>query len=408
MPVFALTHRGSMIPSIHSFIPFVVGAKDASLVGEFYDQCGPIRVSVDTAIRHRDQLGARPLWVDYELDALHHTEVDERHQAILRAIGAEVVLFDRSTIISAQKRHELFESIAVDALDKCKSTCPEWISIPQLPYSRDENRNQVNKVLAKAAHAWRLTSGFSGKLILPVILTHQSQTNKKTDRNPIVAQVKKCLELSSADGVWVSETSLKDSEGSPRHQVRIKGVIEFHSELRGAAEDKFIIAGPYWALNLVLWARNLIDYPAISVSSAFQYYIPGKPISSGNARVAVTPLRRVAVASPALAAWVKDVIAVKNEKQDARRVRAMHVLLQELPRFYRGGDSWRRQTAKFYSDWIRWLSKTAPSGRALALYQDFSAAYVFGADLPLLPEEEAPGRKPSSVSKLFMSFCLEA
>ena len=61
-----------------------------------------------------------------------------------------------------------------------------------------------------------MSRGFAGRLILPLIVTHQKQLNKKTDRNPKVQQAEKCYHDAQADGFWIVDQSLIDDSGS-RH-----------------------------------------------------------------------------------------------------------------------------------------------------------------------------------------------
>jgi hypothetical protein len=66
----------------------------------------------------------------------------------------------------------------------------------------------------------------------------------------------------------------------------------------------------------------------------------------------------------------------------------------------------RWQVAQFYKNWFDKFSALPPSGRALALYQDLSSAYVLGKTLPKLPEEEKTARSPARVAKQLMLNCL--
>jgi hypothetical protein len=66
----------------------------------------------------------------------------------------------------------------------------------------------------------------------------------------------------------------------------------------------------------------------------------------------------------------------------------------------------RVQVATFYKSWFQKFASLPPSGRALALYQDLSSAYVLGNTLEKLPEEEKTARKPERVAQQLMLNCL--
>ena len=66
----------------------------------------------------------------------------------------------------------------------------------------------------------------------------------------------------------------------------------------------------------------------------------------------------------------------------------------------------RMQVATFYKEWFDKISAVSPPGRALALYQDLSSAFVIGKKLPDLPNDEGTARKPWQVAKQLMVNCL--
>src|SRR2546428_408186 len=53
-------------------------------------------------------------------------------------------------------------------MDKCATHRPAWITVPQIPSVNDSGRNKINRTFAAAAGRWKSSSGFSGKLILPI------------------------------------------------------------------------------------------------------------------------------------------------------------------------------------------------------------------------------------------------
>jgi hypothetical protein len=66
----------------------------------------------------------------------------------------------------------------------------------------------------------------------------------------------------------------------------------------------------------------------------------------------------------------------------------------------------RSQIAKFYKEWFDRVASIPSSGRALALYQEFSSAYVLGKGLPDLPSVEKTARRPERVAQQLMLTCL--
>jgi len=98
---------------------------------------------------------------------------------------------------------------------------------------------------------------FCGRMILPLIFTHQDQINGKTERNPKIQQATRCYHEAQADGFWVVDKTLTDDNGSRTlRNIRFPAIISLHQEINEAIPSKIRVAGPYWGLNLVLWARG--------------------------------------------------------------------------------------------------------------------------------------------------------
>jgi hypothetical protein len=281
---------------------------------------------------------------------------------------------------------------------------PGWVSVPQLPYSVGSDRNRINRSLAEASAKWKLESGYRGKLILPIIFSKPGQADKKTDRNPKVELAAACFEASNASGVWVVDSTLDDQDGVGSFEnVRFPGIIKFHEELNlRLPPDTVTVAGPYWGLNLVLWARGLVRFPAIGVGRSYRYYIPGGRQKEGRPRVALAPLRRLAIWSGDLRRWLKDALEALDRHDPARA--DFSALLHEFD-FLSDRDRARRQVARFYSGWLAKLEAVPSSSRALTLYQDLSAAYVLGMGLKNLPSTEKV-KSPAKVAKQLMVNCL--
>jgi hypothetical protein len=182
---------------------------------------------------------------------------------------------------------------------------------------------------------------------------------------------------------------------------RFKSTIELHQELNEVISSKIRIAGPYWGMNLVLWSRGLIDFPAIGVGGTYQYYMPGGHSRTASARVAIGPLRRRVGVSD-LNTWIARTIKI---------IGASHPAYSEIERvqkqlsLLRDPDTSRIQVASFYKRWFDSLSSTPSLGRSLALFQDFSQAFALGRSLPDFTKEGA-ARKAESVVEPLMVNCL--
>ncbi len=179
--------------------------------------------------------------------------------------------------------------------------------------------------------------------------------------------------------------------------------MAFHQELNSKLSAETVtVAGPYWGLNIILWARGLVRLPAIGVGKSFQYHIAGGIQKKPVTRIALPPLRRLAQWSPALKKWLESALR-SLPKSDVAHSEFARVL-----RNFEGlqhDDVARGQVARFYKEWIEKLESVTPSSRALTLYQDFSAAYVLGMGLKPLPSPEKV-RNPARIAKQFMVNCL--
>jgi hypothetical protein len=142
---------------------------------------------------------------------------------------------------------------------------------------------------------------------------HQKQLNKKTDRNPKVQQAEKCYHDAQADGFWVVDQSLVDDCGSATlRSKRFPGLIALYEELNDRIPSKLRMGGPYWGLNLVLWAKGLIEFPLIGVGSGYNYFLTGrspKTFSSPTAKIAIRALRRRVKVTPNLRTWFDKALA---------------------------------------------------------------------------------------------------
>ncbi|MDI6451137.1 hypothetical protein [Anaerobaca lacustris] len=403
-------------------IPFVNSGNDLKRLREYYDKPGVAHVQLSNAasLRKRQIHHLCDLWIDPEIDG---------YDRLLKGSDARA---DWKNQISQFKENEILANEAYlkkpatnkvkvfifDVLDKCHQFEPAWITVPQLPIvgdstKVDNTRNRINTELAKASAQWRMESGFEGSFVLPLVFTHQSQLRGKTQWGPKLRLAKKCLNVVRPDIIWAVNCDLPDWKGSDKLKERFASLVSFHTDLRNAFPNAKIIAGPYWAMNLVLWSRGLCDYPAISLGHGFSYrvsggYIPPEP---PTAMVALGPLRRQARHTEQLRDWINNAVKkLQGSDEAAKQFSRLQNRFNELARY----EVARNQVAEFYGDWLKKLSMIPPSGRSLALFQDMTSAYVLGKQLHneldcrsgALPKSEAPAREPGKIAELFMPYCL--
>jgi hypothetical protein len=168
-------------------------------------------------------------------------------------------------------------------------------------------------------------------------------------------------------------------------------------------ESAIVIAGPYWGLNLVLWAKRLCRYPAIGVGSGYQYHLSGSLITNQPAiRLAIPPLRRW-VRIGELREWLTQAMDSITPSDPAYAefsyLRTNLAALSTKP-------SSRRQIAQFYKKWFDEIEAVPAAGRALALYQMLSSAYVLGKTLPPFSASEKTASRPERVAEYLMLNCL--
>lgn len=397
-------------------IPFVTGPESLKLVNHHYSDSEFIRIVLEKAKALAPHHSMK-LWLDLGLDGLDDLESRRPRPKIISPPQAERKnswydfmqqfkdfnkIGDASFWIKPDKA--VVDQFVSELLDYCVKLKPVWMTIPQLPIVTDSSRNKINAALAKATGKWKSKhTSFGGKLILPLIFTHQDQVNGKTARNPKVSLAAKYYEEAQADGFWVVDKTLTDDSGSKTlRNTRFPGIMDLHSELNEKIPSRIRIAGPYWGLNLVLWARGLIDYPAIGVGNSYQYFLAGSFSKTPSVCLAIGPLRRrVGVAR--LSQWLDDSMKILGASHpDYMELAKMRKQIEILS----GPDTSRIQVAKFYKNWYDLIATKPRAGRSIALFQDLSAAYALGKSLPDFDKSEDTARKPESVVEPLMLNCL--
>jgi hypothetical protein len=289
-------------------------------------------------------------------------------------------------------------------LTKCAEFSPAAITVPQLPIIDGGSRNKINGVLAAATAEWRREKGFRGLLILPAIFTNQRQLNGKTERKSKRKTINSCYSKSEANGLWAVDSSLEDQEGSSTFRnKRFPGLVDFHEEMANELPANSItIVGPYWGMNLVLWAKGLCRFPAIGVGGGYRYHIAGGLQRQPKIRLALPPLRRWARVGGPFRTWLAETLQQISTDDpayaDLSYVRDNYAALSTR-------EASREQIARFYKKWYDDIDAAPAAGRALALYQMLSSAYVQGRALGPLPLETT-ARRPERVAEYLMLNCL--
>jgi hypothetical protein len=397
-------------------IPFVTSDGTCALVQKLYPDSDVIRIPLTLAPKLAADLPKScKIWLDAGVDGMH----DLRHKvSSWNDLMKGFANFEKIGTSSYQAKPVTaeVEQFVNAILNKCmeQNPPPSWISVPQIPL-KDTQRNKVNRALASATGRWRIESRFSGKLILPLVFTHQGQINK--GRTPRVKEALRCYQESRADGFWVVDSTLADDSGSHTlRNRRFPAIVALHQELNASISSTIRIAGPYWGVNLVLWAKDLVDYPAIGVGSGYQFLLAGGQATSASSKVAIPLLRRRVGVGPQLEEWLETAITRLASAHPAHIELSaikthLPILLKELKEMQKQLPTLRepvrsrRQVAAFYKQWFDLIARAPKAGRSMALFQDLSAAYALGKSLQPL-EDEGTARRPESVAEALMMICL--
>ncbi len=386
-------------------IPFVNTKEDCRILKRYYLDSEILRISLENIQSIKDQLPSNiPLWIDPAIDGYEHCLKKEKEQIpnYLKYFKKYEILANQNNIRKPQYKH--IKVFVDDVLNHCNKLKPEWITIPQLPIIDNTSRNKINATLAKSAYEWKTKNQFKGKFVLPIIFTHSSQIKGKTRWRPRIDSAIKWYKYADGDILWIVDSSLSDQMGTEMVSEKLSQLIDLHNYARkNFPKGTKIIAGPYWGMNLVLWARNLIDNPTICLGTAYQYHLSGGFRTKGSVKIVIPPLRRCTVINSDLKEWLNDSLDHLDPNEQA------FLDLSELCSQYNSlivKSAARNQITLFYKNWFDKIEQTPLVGRALALYQDLSNAYVIGKQLPILPPSGSFTRKPERVAELFMLKCL--
>ena len=401
-----------------SFIPFITGQQACDLASEFFGDAPMVRVPLEKVETLDDYLPPVRRWVDAGVDGLDNlakstpkkkdakdkkAKPDPRQPWYDRISSFEGFEEIADPAFQASPKKGVVADFVAAALDACVQHKATAVSVPQLPHVDGSERNKINKVMAAAAAGWQVEHP-KVTLILPVILNHPKHSSSKTQRNSHVKLAAQCLAASKAQGCWIVDASLNDEEQSATlRRDRLAGMIKFHEEFNAATANATFtrIAGPYWALNLLLWSRGLVDRVGIGAGTGFRYHLAGGFPSKGTARIAIPPLYRRAKTGVELKNWITDAL---------KAIEPTHPFSEPLtklkPLAAPSQEAARRQTATFYRGWIDMLAATPAPGRAMALFQALSIAFSYGKQIQAKLDAEGTTRRPESIAEALMLNCL--
>ena len=386
------------------YIPFLNSKGDCELFKKFYADAKLCRIPIDR-LDYTVEVPADQCWVDTGFDGLSEpldSGRSDKWKEFVRQLGEVDFLLD--SVFLEKPNEAKLRPLVTKLLDIAWARKPGYLSVPQFPHADGITNNKINRMLAALASEWRTKSCAKAKFILPIIFTHQRQLVGKTERGPKVKLAASLITRAGAEGYWSVDCSLDDQKGIGNFdKERFPAVISFFEELNQLLTCPLRIAGPYWGLNLVLWARGLATHFAVGLGSTYNHHVTGGFSRKTKARVAIASLRRWVIANNELSVWLGHAIAkLPAGSTEARELDALRLTLDRLQH----GDAGKRQIAEVYRNWVTKIEAVAPTGRALALYQDLSTAFVTGRNLPELPSDEGTARRPERVAQQLMLNCL--
>ena len=382
-------------------IAFINSRSDAAVARDLFSDSLLFRVPVHLIGQiDLNEISDR-VWVDAGFDGFPDHFEESEWAGFIRQFPGYEDLSDATFV--AKPAGRIVSKFVSSVMDRCLAYRPAAISVPQLPHLDGVDRNPINRKLAQAFVTWKRKVGYEGATIVPAIMTNQRQITNKGPRDKKVKAIASVVQTTSATGVWAVDHTLRDQAGTTNFEERrFPGIIKLHGELSKIKGLRFNIAGPYWGLNIVMWARGDITNPAISMGTGYQYYRTGQHIKSPTPRVALAPLRRWAKATADLGAWIDEVLRILPQNDAARAE------FEELAKSHQLSvqGAHKQQVARFYRDWLARIGKHQGPARGVALYQDLSSAYVIGKQLPAIPSESGRARDPAVVAQQLMLVAL--
>ena len=316
------------------YIPFVSTPTDINIFNKFYVGSNIVRVPYENVYKIINSIPKSHLWLDPCVDGYHYRlstnwpsgpqkEWGEYYKSLWSKLEKLFGEFSNYDFLTNQNnwqknRQPDLDIFVAELLEKCISFEPEWLSVPQLPLTKSKKIDNVNKMLAEATNTWKRTTKWQGRLILPIIFTNQNQLSTPATRRDRIENIITCFERAGAKSVWVVDATLNDQQPKNNYPKRYDDLIDLHSTIRKRlGRDVHIIAGPYWGINLVLWAKDLCDCPAISLSGSYSYnFSCGVPSGSPVTRIVLPSLKRLVILSKkSLEEWIDNSLS-RLSKQD--------------------------------------------------------------------------------------------
>src|SRR5262249_16788254 len=151
---------------------------------EFYPSSAAVRLTIDKHDELKELLPPHTrIWLDPAIDSFHH-EFAKIHNTswvhFIRKITGYEQLADRRHLLKPDRG--AVDAFVAGLLSFCADLQPSAITVPQLPLTDGSERNKMNRALANATARWKAASSYRGRIVLPVIFTHQNQINLKTSR----------------------------------------------------------------------------------------------------------------------------------------------------------------------------------------------------------------------------------
>ena len=284
-------------------ILFLNSKSDFNITKKIYDTESVARIRMHERSDFLNQVRVHfsKIWLDPSYDCLPEGQENEKWFSMFKKhLHFEEIL--ESGFSSQENSDDHLFSI----MNGCLDMKPDFISIPQLPYLKEVKNNKVNKQLAISFQKWKKSKSYRGKSILPVVFINQNALNSGAERTKSFKNIKKFYEFAEADGIWLADSSLQDQLGTRKFEtVRFPALINIHQRIQDEINPSFHIAGPYWGLNILLWARGIISNPAFAIGAGYQHFrIRGGHINPPTQRLAIEPLRRWVRASTDIKNWL--------------------------------------------------------------------------------------------------------
>jgi hypothetical protein len=383
-------------------VPFVFTKTDAEILSKLYADSVVYRIQVD-CVKHRSLIDSdAKAWLDTGFDGISKlvgrgftkSDSPSNWQAFYSGLSHFLPLLDAQVI--ERPRTEIvrkgIKSLLNSAIDSFGDV-PDRLSVPQLPWDSTKQVSRLNKMLIEETIKWKHSGKHKTSLILPVLFTKYNdyKTGGSVRCRWITDRV-----TGEIDAVWVSDTSLGDESPTVTSRERTESLFNFHNTLKNNLEGTMthILAGPYWMTNLLLWSRQLISAPCISLGSGFNYYIAGGMPKHSVDRYALRPLFRRVQAS-GLEGWLQMASEMTAEF-DPKSSRQFTNLKKAIQR--KTDCKW--QTAEVYREILKDIKSQSPQGRGVAFFQMLSEAVVIAKNLPELKSESTKRlQKPDAIAK---------